>query len=183
MNLNNLPKRQRWLIGIAGGLVVLYLLNSVIFTPLTDAWEGNSAEITRLQNEVADGHSLIFRGPRLQQIWSQMRSASLPHDQAQSEHDAIQDFENWSRTSGVELGSVKPLWRHGDSDEFSLLECRLDATGSLGSLARFIYEMEKAPLALRVESIELTSRDDTGDRLTLSLVVTGLRLAPLEGKS
>ena len=112
-----------------------------------------------------------------------MRSGSLPHDPAQSEHDVVAGFENWSRTSGVELGSVKPLWKRGETDEYSVLECRLDATGTLGSLTRFLYELEKAPLALRVESVELISRDDTGDRLTLSLIVTGLRLAPLEGKS
>jgi hypothetical protein len=183
MNFNEIPTRQRWLIGIAGGCLLLFILDRVIFTPLTNTWEADSAEIVKLRQEVADGHSLIFRGPRLEQLWSQMRSGSLPHDPAQSEHDVIAGFESWSRTSGVELGSVKPLWKRGDTDAYSVLECRLDATGTLGSLTRFLYEMEKAPLALRVESVELISRDDTGDRLTLSLVVTGLRLSPLEGKS
>ena len=35
---------------------------------------------------------------------------------------------------------------------------------------------------MHAESVELVSRDDTGQRLTLSLTITGLRLAPLEGK-
>jgi hypothetical protein len=182
MNLN-IPNRQKWLLGIAGACVALFILDRVVFTPLTDLWASNSDEIARLRSSVADGRSLITRGPRLQQIWSGMRSESLPHDSAQSEHDVIAGFESWSRTSGVELGSVKPLWKHGDTDNYSVLECRLDATGTLGDLSRFLYELEKSPIALRVESVELLSRDDTGDRLTLSLIVTGLRLAPLEGKS
>jgi hypothetical protein len=42
--------------------------------------------------------------------------------------------------------------------------------------------LEKSPLAMHAESVELVSRDDSGQRLALSLTVTGLRLAPLEGK-
>jgi Tfp pilus assembly protein PilO len=63
-----------------------------------------------------------------------------------------------------------------------LLECRVDATGAYTSLGRFLFEVEKSPLALRLESIDLSSRDETGQKISLSLVVTGLRLAPLEGK-
>jgi hypothetical protein len=174
MNLNDLPKRQRWL---------LFLLDQVLIEPLLGTWSSNAAEIVRLQNQVAEGRNLIFRAAALQRSWTEMRSASLPHDPAQSEHDVIAGFETWSRTSGVELGSVKPLWKRGETEEYSLLECRLDATGTLGALTRFLFELERSPTALRVESVELTSHDDTGDRLTLSLVVTGLRLAPLEGKS
>jgi hypothetical protein len=42
--------------------------------------------------------------------------------------------------------------------------------------------VEKSPLALRVDAVELTSRDDQGQRLTLGLLVSGLRLVPLEGR-
>ena len=62
------------------------------------------------------------------------------------------------------------------------MECRLDVTGTLSNLNRFLYELEQSALALRADSVDLSSRDDTGDRITLSLVVTGLRLAPMEGK-
>jgi hypothetical protein len=179
----NLPDRQRWLVITAGVCVLLFILDQVAFEPLSDLWDEHSTEIARLETTVRDGHSLITRGPRLQQTWDEMRRATLPRDPAQSEHDVLEEFQNWSRSTGVELGSVKPVWKHGDSDGYSLLECRLDATGALGALTRFLYDLEKAPLALRVESLEFSSRDDTGDRLTLSLTVTGLRLAPLEGKS
>jgi hypothetical protein len=182
MNLN-IPNRQRWLIGIAGAGIALLILDNVVIEPLIGTWKSSGTEIARLKSEVADGRSILVRGPQLQQTWSQMQSSALPRDPALSEHDVISGFETWSRTSGVELGSVKPLWKRGESSEYSVLECRLDATGSLGSLTRFIYELGKSPLALRVESVELISRDDSGSRLTLSLVITGLRLSPLEGKS
>jgi len=178
----NLPNRQVLLLKIAAVGVGLLILNSVVIGPLGDLWSDHAAEIRRLRTSVADGRSLIVRGPALRQRWSEMQHGALPRDQAQSEHDLISGLENWARASGVELGSQKPLWKHGTTDDYSLLECRLDATGTLMALTRFIYELERAPLALRVESDELLSRDDSGQRLTLSLIVTGLKLSPLEGK-
>jgi hypothetical protein len=178
----NLPNRQVLLIKIAAAGVGLLILNSVVISPLGDLWSDHSAEITRLKASVAEGRGLIARGPSLRRHWAEMQAGALPRDPAQSEHDVISNFESWSRSTGVELGSVKPNWRHGANEDYSLLECRLDATGTLSALSRFLYEVERSPLALRVESDELLSRDDSGQRLTLSLIITGLRLSPLEAK-
>jgi hypothetical protein len=179
----DVPERQRWLMIAAGAGALLLILNWAVITPLGDAWTAHADEIVRLRRSIADGRSLLARGPHLQQLWAANRAQALPRDQAQAEHDLIFAFENWSRVSGVELGAVKPQWKQGATTASSLLECRLDATGSLGALSRFLYELGQAPMALRVESVELTSRDETGQRLTLGLTVTGLRLFPLEGKS
>ena len=55
-------------------------------------------------------------------------------------------------------------------------ECRADAFGSLPSITRFLYEIEKDPLALKIESVEINARDNTGQQLSLGLQVSGLRL-------
>jgi len=47
----------------------------------------------------------------------------------------------------------------------------------LSTLTRFLHEVESDPLALRVDSVELASRDRTGAQLTLGLQVSGLVLS------
>jgi hypothetical protein len=42
--------------------------------------------------------------------------------------------------------------------------------------------VEKSPLALRIDSLELNARDESGGKLSLGLLVSGLRLVPLEGR-
>jgi hypothetical protein len=180
--MTNLPKRQRWLILLAGGGLLLLVLDRMVFTPLGNVWQEHAAEIQQLKGAVASGRGVIARGAQTRRVWAEIQSGALPKDQAQSEHDMISAFESWGRTSSVEIGSIKPLWKHGATDGYSLLECRLDATGTLPSLTRFLYELEKSLLPLRADSVEVISRDDTGQRLTLSLIVTGLRAAPLESK-
>jgi hypothetical protein len=111
-----------------------------------------------------------------------MQSEALPKEPAQAEQDVISAFDRWGRSNNIELGSIKPQWKRGTTNRYSQLECRVDATGSLATLSRFLYEVEKSKLPLRVDSVELTSRDEYGQKLTLGLLVSGLRLSPLEGR-
>lgn len=181
MNLSP-NNRQRLLMILAGTGIALLLLDSLVFTPLTKAWQSRSAEIAKLRKNVAEGRGLIERGPRMQQQWAEWQAQALPKDAAKSEQDLISAFDRWGRASNVELGSIKPQWKRGLTPRYSQLECRVDATGSLATITRFLYEVERSALPLRVDSVELTSRDEFGQKLTLGLLVSGLRLTPLEGK-
>jgi Tfp pilus assembly protein PilO len=180
----NLPasSRQRLLIIITGVVLFLLIGDSLLFTPLTKAWHTRSAEIAKLQKSVTEGRGVIANGPRTQARWAEMQTQALPKDAAKAEQDLITAFDRWGRTVGIELGSIKPQWKRGQTNRYSQLECRVDATGSLSALSRFLYEVEKSSLALRVDSVELTARDEFGQKLTLGLLVSGLRLTPLEGR-
>jgi hypothetical protein len=181
MNLNP-QNRQRLLVLIAGGGLLLLILDRVVFTPLTNTWKAHAIQIVELQKSVTNGHSVLERGSHTQQVWSSMEAGAVAKDPAQAEQDLITAFDRWGRTCNIELGSIKPQWKRGATDRYSLLECRVDATGTLTTLSRFLYELERSPLALRIDSVELTARDDNGQKLGLALVVSGLRLVPLEGR-
>lgn len=181
MNLSP-NNRQRLLVILAGGGILLLVLDSVVLTPLTKAWQSRSAEIARLKKNVAEGRGLIERGPRMQKQWAEWQAQALPKDAAKAEQDLISAFDKWGRASNVELGSIKPQWKRGLTPRYSQLECRVDATGSLATITRFLYEVERSTLPLRVDSVEVTSRDEFGQKLTLGLLVSGLRLMPLEGR-
>ena len=42
----------------------------------------------------------------------------------------------------------------------------------------FLYEVEKDPVGLKVDSVEISSRDDNGRQLALGLQVSGLLINP-----
>ena len=181
MNLNP-SNRQRLLVIVTAIALGLLVLDRLVFTPLTNAWRKRSAEITKLQKNVLEGRGVIARAKNTQDKWADMKSKSLPDDPAQAEQELFSAFDKWGRSVSLELGSIKPQWKRGGSNRYSLLECRVDATGSIAALSRFLFEVEKSPLALRIDSFELNARDEFGQKLTMGLLVTGLRLIPLEGK-
>ena len=60
------------------------------------------------------------------------------------------------------------------------LECRVDAAGNLMTVSRFLYNIEKDPLGFKVETVELSARDENGSQLALGLLVSGLVLQAQE---
>ena len=178
----NLPNRQRFLVIGAAGLVALYVLDVVAIEPLIATFQTHSAEIAKLTKDVARGRTAMARADVTQKRWDDMKTNALAKDPAQAEQDVISAFDLWGRANNIELSSIRPQWKRGSNERYSLLECRVDATGTIATLSRFIYELEHSPLALRVDSVELSARDDYGQKLTLGLIISGLRLSPLERK-
>ena len=57
------------------------------------------------------------------------------------------------------------------------VDWRVEASGDLGTLSQFLYDIEKGPMALKLESVDLSARDDTGQQFTLGLQINGLALS------
>lgn len=174
----DIPDRQRWLVIATGVMVALYLLDSIVVTPLTATWKAHSAEIVSLRAKIADGKGLMARASQNARLLSEMEANALPKDAAQAQQDMQAAFETWGRAAGIQLDSQRSQWKRGTSDRSSLLEYRVDATGTLPALTRFIYELEHSPLGLRIDSVDFSARDESGSKLTLGLIVSGLRLSP-----
>jgi hypothetical protein len=49
-------------------------------------------------------------------------------------------------------------------------------------VARFLHDIEKDPMALKLQNVELSSHDNNGQQLTLGLQISGLVLTPREQK-
>lgn len=178
----NPDKRQKLLVFLALGVVAIFAADKLVLTPLSNSWKARTDAIAELRKSIAAGRSTVEREQLTSRRWNDMRKNTLPMNASAAEQQVLQSFDKWSRDSRISVSSVRPQWKRGASDDHSLLECRVDATGSLSALSRFLYEVEKSPLALKVEAIELATRDTTGQQLTLGLLVSGLRLAPMEAK-
>ena len=118
---------------------------------------------------------MIKREPGIRSQWAEMSANTLPANTSLAEQQLFKAFDNWSRDSGAEITSIMPQWKN-DSTNYLTLDCRVEAAGDLGTLSQFIYDIEKGPMALRLDSVELSARDPTGQQLTLGLQISGLAL-------
>ena len=174
--------RQQLLIILTGVVVGLFLFDKIVITPLLEGWRTRSELIAELRKSIDSGDSLIEREDITRNRWDAMKTNALPLDASDAEEAALEAFDKWSRATRISISSIKPQWKRGAAEDHSLLECRVDASGDIDSLTQFLYEVEKSTLALRVESVEITARDSEGRQLALGLLVSGLRLAPLDYK-
>ena len=116
---------------------------------------------------------MLFRS--VENRWGEMASNALPKATSAAEGRVLEALDRWSRAASVNVTSVKPQWKQVD-DDYSTFECHVDATGNLATLTRFLYEVERDKLAVRVEAVELAARDNDAASLSLGLQVSGLLL-------
>jgi hypothetical protein len=173
----NIKNRQQLLTVLAGIAIVLFFSDRFIFTPLTKTWQARSDRIAELKKSIAQGELLVDRAPRISSQWNNMRTNTLPVNLSAAENNVLKAFDRWKDVSRITISSIKPQWKRS-ADDYMVLECRADGFGSIEAISRFLYEMEKDPLALHVDSVELNTRDINGQQLALGLQVSGLLLTP-----
>jgi Tfp pilus assembly protein PilO len=171
----NTKNREKTLVLVAIVCVFALIGDKMILTPLLNAWDENAVQIESLQSSLHKGSLLLTREREIRKRWREMQRDAFPNDISQSENLVMKSVNQWVQNSRVTLSSFKPQWRQ-DEEEYMTLVCRAVTQGSMRDIARFIYEMEKDPLALKVENVEITTRDKTGNVLTLAIRFSGLRL-------
>ena len=176
MNVNN---RQQLLTIAAIVAVALWAGDKLILKPLTRSWNERAARIVVLRKSVSQGAQLVEREQSIRSRWESMRTNALPSEVSVAENQVLKAFDRWSQDSRISVTSIKPQAKR-DADDYLTLECRVDGFGNLSAITRFLYNVEKDPLALRVESVEISSRDNDGQQLTLGLQVSGLILSQAE---
>jgi hypothetical protein len=168
-----IKNRQQLLLIVAGVIIGLYLADRLVLTPLTKVWKARSERITQLRKQVGEAEQILKRESSIRERWKQMEKGVLPVNNSVAEEQVLKAFETWSQASRVSILGITPQWRK-DSDDYRTLECRVDASGDLGTLSRFLYEIERDPLGLRLQSVELSARDTRGQQLALGLQLSGV---------
>jgi len=173
----NLTKRQQILAVFAIVLVGLYVADKLAFTPLTKSWKARAERITKLKDEVRGGNETLKRETALREQWDRMRTNTLTNVKSEAESQMLKAFERWSKSGGVSVSSIRPQWKEAE-EAYKTIECRADVGGSLSAVAHFLYLVERDPLGVKVDSLEITTRNNDGSQLALVVQVSGLLLNP-----
>jgi hypothetical protein len=172
----SMTRRQQGLAWLALGGLLLLVGDQVLFTPLVETWKARAARLAEVKRQVTDGEELLAREPFDRPEWNRMRTNMLSGVVSVAENQLLKAFDRWSLESRIGVSGIKPQWKRAQDDRLAL-ECRVDAFGNLSSVTRFLHLVETDPLAIKVDFVELTSRDDAGEQLTLGVQVSGLLLA------
>ena len=82
---------------------------------------------------------------------------------------------NWTGDSGISFQSEKGEWRNHD-DRYQTYDVRLVAEGTMREVVEFVHAIESDALPLKIEQLELASREKTGQLISVSVHFTGLQI-------
>ena len=140
------------------------------------SWKAREERISQLHQQVNKGTYLLQDERFLRGTWDNMRTNALPSNVSLAEAQLLKSFDRWERASGITRVSIKPQWK--EEDTYMTLECRADYSGDITRIKTFLYQIEKDPLGVKIDDVEITARDDSGRQLSLGLQISGLLLSP-----
>jgi hypothetical protein len=176
-----IKNRQQLLIIGAIAAVSLFAADRLVLSPLLKAWSVRATRISDLHKNIDRANAMMQReqmpNQSIRSRWEQMSRNTLTNNTSAAEQQVFKAVDLWAQNSGVAISAVTPQWKH-DSDDYMTFECRVDAAGDMGKLSRFLYSVERDPMALKLELVELGARDKEGQQLSLGLQLSGLVLTP-----
>ena len=170
-----IKNRQDFLVVATIAVVGLFVAVNFIFSPLAGWWSARQTQIRELRLKVNDGNQLIKRETGVRARWADMQANALPANTSLAEQQLFKAVDDWSHSSGAEVTSLMPQWKN-DSTNYLTLSCRVETSGDLGALSKFLYDVEHGPAALRLDSLEVSAHDKEGQQMTMSAEINGLAL-------
>ena len=161
-------KRERF-IGIATAAVVGVLaLDRLAVTPLL---------AQRAQLEL-DRANRVFSTSRLaSRKWKELSGTSLKTDASEAESQILNSVREWAQDAGIALSSIKPERAEKEKD-WDKITFRATGTGSMNQVARFLWRLRTATMPVRITDLQIGSRKEGTDDLSLQLGISTIFLPP-----
>jgi Tfp pilus assembly protein PilO len=177
-----MTKRER-MIGIGVGVAAaIFVIDSYALTPYTKARDENQKKIVELADKFEKANKLIKKQRSMEKSWREMLQSGLKSDPAEAEQQILQSVRQWAQDAGLAPTSLKPD-RVVRSDKTQLVRLNVTGTGSMASVAKLLWSIEKAQIPLKVDELQLTTRKEGTDDLAVTLSVSTLWVAPGDGKT
>jgi len=168
-------KREKLLLSVALLAVAIFIGDRLVLGPLVNSWKIRNDKIEKLERDISKAEILLPRLKRDKTIWRTYFGDNLNSTNTIAEDEVLRAIENWTSDSGILLTSIKPQWQNHD-DRYRTYDVRLVAEGTMQEAVEFVHAIESDELPLKIEKLELASREKTGKLISVSVHFTGLQL-------
>lgn len=102
-----------------------------------------------------------------------MLDGGMRRDPAEAESQILRSLRNWSAEARVALSSQRPE-RSAEKSELPEITVHVAGTGSMATVSRLLWLIETVRVPIKIEMLQLGSRKDGTDDLSLHLKVSTL---------
>lgn len=166
-----LSKRER-LLAIATVLVLGALaLNAIVIDPAVKKRRETADKRLELEAQVAEAQNIFDRRKLLERKWKGLLDGM--QTDADAESRIARALNEWAGQTRLEVASVKPDRRAGEKG-MNEVTFALAGQGTLQAVASFLYRVETSELPVKVTSVTLGSRSESGDSMSLDLRISAV---------
>ena len=166
-------KREKIVVAATVAALCVLVLDVYVLAPLLDERAAAAARKQRLLGKFAKATSLLKRRRLLGRKWDRMLADGMKRDPAEAESQLLRSLRDWATDVGVSLSSLRPE-RSAEKTELPEVTVHAAATGSMWAVSQLLYRIETARIPVQVTMLQLGSRRDGADDLSLHLRVSTL---------
>jgi hypothetical protein len=177
-----LSKRER-IIGIAAVVILAALVGDrFILTPAVNRLGDLGDQKQRLLAEINEARNLLERRRLMEKKWQQLLGDGLKNE-SEAESRLLHALDDWAQQSRLTLRSVKPERLSEVKSGLKEMTFTIAGTGSLKATGEFLWQVETAALPVRIKDIQLGSANETGNNMSLQLLLSALYVGDQDGDS
>jgi len=167
-----LTSRERYItiaVLVAAGI---FALDRLALSPYVARRAELTEQLAIKSQNVADAQALLGREQRLRSILTGM-GPTLRSDASTIEGELLHLLQGWQQKAGLGNASFQRVQAMNERG-FMHLRFHVAAVGSLPSVAMLLYEVERSPIPLRVDDVQVTPKRESGDELQVQITVSTL---------
>ena len=176
-----LSQRERYVLGATIIALVILAADHYALTPLLDHRAEIAAQRDKLQAETERAGLVLSRAAQIGPKWKEMQEAGLKSDPAEAESRVLHAIRDWAADAGLRLSLLKPD-RSAGKTILPVISFQAAGSGPMSAVARFLWQIENAAIPLHVTEVQLASRKEGTDNLSVQLRLSTLYV-PAEASS
>jgi len=169
-----LSRRERIILIVTLVCVGLLVANNFIFEPVQARLSDMEAEREQLLGDLSEADLLLDNQKRMQGKWKTLLADGL-QSATEAESKVLSALRQWSDEARLSVSSVKPDRVASDKGLQEMI-FTVAGKGTLEAVARFLWQIETAPLPVKIKDMQLGSSSDSGESMSLQLHLSALYL-------
>jgi Tfp pilus assembly protein PilO len=173
----NISKRERLIVIATGVVVALLVLDHFVWTSVKNALDDAQLQQTKLQQTINQDQQVLDRQRTMGPKWKEMITGGLKHDPTEAESQVLHSIREWCQDAGLTLVSLQPE-REPEKKILQEIAFRAVGTGSMNAVSRFLWRVETSKIPVRIKEMQVGSRKEGADDLTIQLRLSTLYQPP-----
>ena len=172
-----LSKRERYIALTTATVLALLLADRVLFTPLHKRRVALDEQTQTALSRLEYAGVIMDRRKQLASKWREMVEGGMKWSSAETESLVLHAVRDWSQEARLSLSSLRPERTERKEEGLEEITFRASGTGSMSAVANFLWRLESSALPVRVSELQLGTRKEGTDDLSLQLRISALCMA------
>lgn len=166
-----MSKRERILAIAIAGLILLFGLDYFVIEPTLAYFRNVSAEIETAEERLRSATLLVENRQIIEERWGTYETAGVGNTESTLRYTVQQGLATWARQARFDLTTVASS-RTVAGENFNEVQFVATGSGPIAAVIGFMDRVHTSEFPLRIESMEITSRSEKADSLTLRVTVS-----------